>query len=52
MKVRWKKLLLTATFWLATEICFNWLGIDDIVNYSEFVFNQDVIVLSFREIPS
>jgi hypothetical protein len=46
MKVRWQKLLLTATFWLATEICFNFLGIDDIADYSEFIFNQQVIVLN------
>ncbi len=45
MKVRWQKLLLTATFWLATEICFNFLGIDDIADYSEFIFEKPVILL-------
>ena len=42
MKVRWKKLLLTATCWLATEIYFNFIGIDDLADYSEFVLNQQI----------
>jgi hypothetical protein len=40
MEVRWQKLLLTVTFWLATEICFNFLGIDHLANYSEFISSQ------------
>jgi hypothetical protein len=52
MNMRWKKLLLTTIFWLVTEICFNWLGIDDIANYSEFVFDRQIIVLSFKELPT
>jgi hypothetical protein len=52
MKVQWKKILLTAIFWLATEICFNILGIDDTANYSEFVFNRQIVVLSFRVLPT
>lgn len=40
MKVQWQKLLLTVTFWLATEMCFNVVGIDDIADYSEFLSNQ------------
>ena len=47
MNVRWQKLLLIVTFWLATEICFNWLGIDDLADYSEFIFKQPLIVLSY-----
>ncbi len=34
MNVQWPKLLLTTTFWLVTEICFNFLGIDEIADYS------------------
>ncbi len=47
MNVRWQKLLLTATFWLATEICFNFLGIDDLADYGEFIFERHVIVLNY-----
>lgn len=44
MNVRWKKLLLTATFWLVTEIYFNLIGIDDLADYSEFLFGRQEIV--------
>ena len=44
MNVRWKKLLLKTTFWLATEICFTLIGIDDLVDYCEFVFGSQEIV--------
>jgi hypothetical protein len=46
MKVRWQKLLLTTTFWLATEICFTLLGIDDMADYSEFIASQKVSYLA------
>jgi hypothetical protein len=39
MKLRWQKLLLPITFWLLTEIWFNLLGIDDLADYSEFIFH-------------
>jgi hypothetical protein len=39
MKPRWQKLLLSITFWLATEIWFNLVGIDDLADYSEFIFH-------------
>ena len=45
MKIRWQKLLLKITFWLAAEIGFNFLGIDDIADYSEFIFEKPVILL-------
>ena len=32
MNVQWQKLLLTASLCLATEVCFNFLGIDDIAD--------------------
>jgi hypothetical protein len=42
MKVRWQKLLLEVTFGLATEICFNSLGIDAIADYGEFISSQKI----------
>ena len=45
MNVRWKKLLMTTTIWLATEIWFNFLGIDNLADYSEFIFERNLIVL-------
>lgn len=44
MNVRWKKLLFKTTFWLATEVCFTLIGIDDLVDYSEFIFGRQEIV--------
>ena len=45
MNVQWQKLLRIIAFWLATEIYFNFLGIDDIADYSEFIFEKPVISL-------
>ena len=47
MNLKWHKLLITIIFWLATEICFNLLEIDEIADYSEFIFKQQVTVLSY-----
>ena len=48
MKVRWKKLLLIASCWLATEIYFNFLGIDELADYSEFILNQQISLATDR----
>lgn len=45
MNVRWKKLLVTITLWLASEIWFNFLGIDNLADYSEFIFEKPLILL-------
>ena len=34
------KLLAKTLIWLAAEILFNFLGIDELVDYSEFVFEN------------
>jgi hypothetical protein len=43
MNVRWKKLLVTTTLWLTTEIWFNFLGIDNLADYSEFIFDRNAV---------
>lgn len=35
------KLIAKAVIWLATEILFNFMGIDDLADYSEFVFENN-----------
>lgn len=40
MKVQWKKLLTRTAIWLAAEILLNVLGIDDLADYSEFIFER------------
>ena len=44
MNVRWKKLLVTTILWLVAEIWFNFVGIDDLIDYSEFIFERNEIV--------
>lgn len=48
MNVRWKKLLVKTTFWLVAEIWFGFLGIDNLADYSEFVFAQPEIVQMYN----
>ena len=40
MNVRWRKLLVKTSFWLATEIILNLVGIDDLADYSEFIYEN------------
>ena len=44
MKTQWKKLCFKATFWLVTEIVLNLIGLDNLADYSEFIFDQEVLV--------
>lgn len=47
MNVRWKKLLIKTTLWLVAEIWFNFLGIDDLADYSEFFEHNEQPPLTF-----
>lgn len=44
--VKWKKLLVRVSFWLVTEILFNCVGLDDLADYSEFIFERNSVVIS------
>ncbi len=39
-KVKWKKLVLYIFITLTSEILFTFLGIDDLVDYGEFIFQK------------
>ncbi|VEP14943.1 conserved membrane hypothetical protein [Hyella patelloides LEGE 07179] len=41
MGVKWKKLISRIAFWLIAEIILNLLGLDNLADYSEFVFEKD-----------
>jgi hypothetical protein len=41
----WRKSLVKVIIWLVLEIVLNFLGIDDLADYSEFIFERDVIVI-------
>ena len=38
--INWQKLLVKISFWLVAEIILNLLGIDDLADYSEFVYEN------------
>lgn len=40
MHVQWPKLLFKASFWLCTEIALTFLGLDDLADYGEFIFQH------------
>lgn len=42
MQVKARKLLIKMAAWLITEITFNLMGIDDLIDYSEFIFEQNL----------
>lgn len=42
MKIRWKNVLIKTTVWLVAEIILNLLGLDDLADYSEFIYEQDI----------
>ncbi|MGD1700529.1 hypothetical protein [Dapis sp. BLCC M229] len=41
MSVSWKKLLVQTIFWLVVEIVLNFLGLDNLADYSEFIFEKN-----------
>jgi hypothetical protein len=43
MKTNWRKTIVEIAIWLFTEILLNFAGLDDLGNYSEFVFAQKSI---------
>ncbi|MEW6496548.1 MAG: hypothetical protein AB1589_29095 [Cyanobacteriota bacterium] len=52
MKTQWKKLFVKTTVWLAAEIILNLIGLDNLADYSEFIYEQEVMVLSQHPQPS
>lgn len=39
-----KKLLIKCLFWLAAEIILNFAGLDNLADYSEFVFEKNFLI--------
>ena len=44
MQIKGKNLLAKAVVWLAAEILLNFLGLDNLADYSEFIFERNVLV--------
>jgi preprotein translocase subunit SecG len=43
-QIQWKNLLVRTTLWLITEVVLNAVGLDNLADYSEFVFERNAIV--------
>ena len=48
MTNRTRKLIIKAFVWLIAEIILNYLQIDDLADYSEFIFERHVPLLSIH----
>ena len=46
MKIHWKKGLAQITFWLLTELVLNFLGLDDLADYSEYIFKYKLMAIN------
>ncbi|MBD2449034.1 hypothetical protein H6G76_18110 [Nostoc sp. FACHB-152] len=46
MQVHYKKLFCDLAFWLITEFMLNLVGLDDLANYSEFIFFKESLDFS------
>lgn len=44
MKLCWKTLLVRIIIWLLLEIGLNFLGLDDLADYSEFLWDRNAQV--------
>ena len=44
MRGLWLNIIAKVAFWLAAEIVFNCIGIDDLADYGEFVFKTKLLI--------
>jgi hypothetical protein len=44
--IKWKKLIFRVSVWLTLEILFDYVGLDTVADYSEFIFERNLITLS------
>ncbi|MGQ4648622.1 hypothetical protein [Lyngbya aestuarii] len=52
MQVQWKKILVKTSVWLTAEIILNLIGLDDLADYSEFIYEQDFAGVSHLYQPT
>lgn len=45
MTIRWQQLLVSLVLWLIAEIFLNLAGIDDLADYSEYLFDRHAVGL-------
>lgn len=45
MEIRWNKLLTNIFIWALAEITLNFIGLDTLADYSEFIFDKNTVIL-------
>ncbi|WP_299487214.1 hypothetical protein [Acaryochloris sp. IP29b_bin.137] len=45
MTIRWQQLLVSLVLWLIAEIFLNLAGIDDLADYSEYLFDRHAVAV-------
>ncbi|MDJ0702970.1 MAG: hypothetical protein QNJ46_06775 [Leptolyngbyaceae cyanobacterium MO_188.B28] len=43
MQVKWRELLLKTSIWITAEIMLSLIGLDNLADYSEFIFQNRVM---------
>lgn len=43
----WKRSLSRIVVWLAAEIILNFVGLDDMADYSEYIFERNTIAMGY-----
>ncbi len=51
MNVLWKQLLVKSVVWLFAEALLNFLGLDSIADYSEFIFENKHYTIQVTPAP-
>jgi len=46
MQVKWKTLTTKVIVWVALELAFSFLGLDQLADYSEYLFHPRLTVLT------
>lgn len=44
MKINWNQLIINLTIWAIAEVTLNFVGLDTIADYSEFLGNKHQVV--------
>ncbi len=45
-KIKWRKLLIIITIWLCSEVVLTLIGLDDLADYGEYLFEKPVLLTS------
>lgn len=48
----WKRSLSRIVVWLAAEIILNFVGLDDVADYSEYIFERNTTNIGYSYRPS